>query len=227
MKINSQSLPPAVWLDLAEAAQLLGVHFTTLRRWADEGQIRHMRTPGGRRRFALDDLERFLMRRQAGASTEYTLNTASALEQAALNLTRAHLRKFVQQKENHLAVISETERQDMRQSGRRLLGLLIRYAANDDENGEMSLKEARRIAHEYGQMCYRFDMTMGDALRAFLFFRRSILESLLDVHLNDAADGSEPIGALFQRVSQFTDELLLTMTESYCAVARPVFTPER
>jgi len=54
------------WMSLGEAARLLGVHPATLRRWADEGVIRCLRTPGGHRRFLEQDLWIFLnARRQA------------------------------------------------------------------------------------------------------------------------------------------------------------------
>ena len=36
------------WLDLSAAADYLGVHFTTLRRWTDDGKVPCIRTPGGR-----------------------------------------------------------------------------------------------------------------------------------------------------------------------------------
>ena len=51
------------WLTLKEASEFLGVHFTTLRKWADEGEIRVFRTPGGHRRFSVADLRRFLEER--------------------------------------------------------------------------------------------------------------------------------------------------------------------
>ncbi len=38
-------------IELAEAARLLGVHPSTLRRWADSGKIPHVHTLSGRRRF--------------------------------------------------------------------------------------------------------------------------------------------------------------------------------
>ena len=54
------------WLSLSQAAEMLGVHSTTLRRWADNGKITFMLTPGGHRRFALSDLNQFAAgRRQA------------------------------------------------------------------------------------------------------------------------------------------------------------------
>ena len=40
-----------IWLTLSEAAEQLGVHPTTLRRWADNGDIPVSVTPGGHRRF--------------------------------------------------------------------------------------------------------------------------------------------------------------------------------
>jgi excisionase family DNA binding protein len=42
----------------AEAAMRLGVHPTTVIRWADQGLLAVYRTPGGHRRFLATDLER-------------------------------------------------------------------------------------------------------------------------------------------------------------------------
>ncbi|HLA43587.1 MAG TPA: helix-turn-helix domain-containing protein, partial [Aggregatilineales bacterium] len=47
------------WISLGEAAKLLGVHPTTVRNWADQGELPFRRTPGRHRRFhraALQDL---------------------------------------------------------------------------------------------------------------------------------------------------------------------------
>lgn len=46
------------WLTLAEAVDELHAHESTVRRWADRGAIRTVRTPGGQRRFAREDVER-------------------------------------------------------------------------------------------------------------------------------------------------------------------------
>lgn len=46
-------------LSTTSAARLLGVHPDTLREWADEGKVPSWRTPGGHRRFRVDDLETF------------------------------------------------------------------------------------------------------------------------------------------------------------------------
>ena len=49
MNINDPQLPEVI--TLPEAARLLGVGPTTLKRWSDQGRIPHTRTPGGHRRF--------------------------------------------------------------------------------------------------------------------------------------------------------------------------------
>ncbi|MFH7024631.1 MAG: IS607 family transposase [Heteroscytonema crispum UTEX LB 1556] len=41
-----------------EAAKLLGVHVSSLRRWENEGKLKAIRTPGGQRRFILEEVEK-------------------------------------------------------------------------------------------------------------------------------------------------------------------------
>jgi len=48
---------PLDWLSIGEAAKFLGVSRDTLRRWEKRGKIKSYRTPGGRRRYTMYDLE--------------------------------------------------------------------------------------------------------------------------------------------------------------------------
>ncbi|WYL97784.1 MAG: IS607 family transposase [Gloeotrichia echinulata IR180] len=41
-----------------EAAKILGVHVSSLRRWENEGKLKAIRTPGGQRRFILGEIEK-------------------------------------------------------------------------------------------------------------------------------------------------------------------------
>lgn len=45
------------WLSIGEAAEYLGVSRDTLRRWEKRGKMKSYRTPGGRRRYTVYDLE--------------------------------------------------------------------------------------------------------------------------------------------------------------------------
>lgn len=43
-----------------DVAERFGVTVTTVAEWADTGKLPHFRTPGGQRRFRVEDVEAFL-----------------------------------------------------------------------------------------------------------------------------------------------------------------------
>ena len=47
-------------LTASEAARHLGVSISTVRRWSDAGYLNGYRTPGGQRRFSVEQLDEFL-----------------------------------------------------------------------------------------------------------------------------------------------------------------------
>jgi excisionase family DNA binding protein len=47
-------------LSTSQAASALGVSLGTIRRWADMGYLESYRTPGGQRRFSVEQIEQFL-----------------------------------------------------------------------------------------------------------------------------------------------------------------------
>jgi excisionase family DNA binding protein len=60
-------------LSTSEAARHLGVSLSTVRRWSDAGHLRGYRTPGGQRRFTVEQLDTFLDSLQGqGASHRQT-----------------------------------------------------------------------------------------------------------------------------------------------------------
>ena len=52
--------PMETYLDIDEAAKILGVHVVTLRRWEREGRLTPLRTPGGHRRYTETQLKGML-----------------------------------------------------------------------------------------------------------------------------------------------------------------------
>ena len=57
--------PVKVHLTTTAAAARLGVSASTLRRWAQDGRVRHVLMPGGRMRFDPADLDAYLAPRGA------------------------------------------------------------------------------------------------------------------------------------------------------------------
>jgi excisionase family DNA binding protein len=53
-------------LTTSEAARHLGVSLSTIRRWSDLGYLRGYRTPGGQRRFSIEQLDEFIDSLESG-----------------------------------------------------------------------------------------------------------------------------------------------------------------
>jgi len=62
MNVNTRKLG----LTTSEAARRLGVSLSTIRRWSDMGYLRGYRTPGGQRRFSIQQLDEFLVSLESG-----------------------------------------------------------------------------------------------------------------------------------------------------------------
>ncbi|MTD45700.1 excisionase family DNA-binding protein [Conexibacter sp. W3-3-2] len=56
-------------LTTSQAAAHLGVSLSTVRRWSDLGHLRGYRTPGGQRRFSVEQLDDFVRGLDGGGGT--------------------------------------------------------------------------------------------------------------------------------------------------------------
>ncbi len=59
---------PADLIGVRDAARRLGVSYPTLKQWIYKGTVRTVQTAGGHHRIAESEIERFLARRNAGAT---------------------------------------------------------------------------------------------------------------------------------------------------------------
>jgi excisionase family DNA binding protein len=210
------------WLDLSEAADLLGVHFTTVRRWADAGQLPCIRTPGGRRRFAAGDLQAFLEHARQAATPAALV----PLETRTLDVARQQLHHSPGGGDRLMARFGEEQRNRFRYSGQRLLGLLIQYGSRND-SGEAFLEQATRLAAEYGAICAEAGLTVSETVQTFLFFGHRMMDAV-----QHAGSLSGPYDAeshrLYQRMNEFLDAVMVATIESYChpEIASPTPAPE-
>lgn len=68
--------PKEMTLSIGDAAKELGISTKTLRRWADSGKIRSVRSPTGQRRFYVADIKRITPRELQQLDERITINYA-------------------------------------------------------------------------------------------------------------------------------------------------------
>ncbi len=198
------------WLPLSKAAERLNVHPTTLRRWADNGEIPVMLTPGGHRRFAAADLTAF-------AEERHGLQNTGDLEQIwadeALSQTRQEI--TVRQDTTWLANFDEEARARHRILGQQLMGLTMRFLAGEEDDDQL-LEQARQIGQEYATIALETDLRLTDALRAAIFFRDTLVETAL--HLPENAHvRPEASMQLLRRINTLINAVHLSIAEEYDA----------
>lgn len=214
VRINQRMNPPTTqeskeWLELAEAAAFLGVHYTTLRRWADEGAVDCARTPGGRRRFRRAALQQFVARMETSGGTA----GITAMQNAALSATRRELGHLQDQPHSWLQALSADQRACLRSTGSTLMALLVQYTSRA-EPAEAILQEGRAITGQYAQICFQAGLTMDQTMRAFQFFQRSILDSTHEAGAWRGVADTESL-RLYRRTTTFFDELIVELIARY------------
>jgi excisionase family DNA binding protein len=197
----------SVYLSLSAASKLLGVHSTTLRRWADAGAIPVYVTPGGHRRFARGDIEHLAARQPLSTRALSTVWAARALAQTRNGLTAPESRN------TWLARIDEGERDAWRSIGRQLLGVVLHYINSPQDNEDL-LTEARRIGTHYAVLARGVGMPLIAALEAALFFRDSLVESAMQLS-DDVHPRPEESARLLRRISRVANEVHLAVVSGY------------
>lgn len=196
------------WYSLTKAAKMLGIHSTTLRRWADNDQIPYMLTPGGHRRFALSDLNKF------AGKHRYTPATNSIEQQwveRALTQTREVI--VANRNEPWLAIHDDDTREQHRIMGRRLMGLTLQYLSDVDGNGSL-LEEAKALGEQYGRLSLKANLPLTDALQATMFFRDMLVETAFQIP-NSATVKPEANLRLMRRINELLNAVHLAIAAVY------------
>jgi excisionase family DNA binding protein len=209
------SLDEREWLSLTEAGKLLGVHPTTLRRWVDAGDVPHFRTPGGHRRFRTADLAAWM----EGKQTTALIPQSEALVQSAVGFTRQEMAQHHVSREPWYAAFGQEEdRQQMRDTGRRLFGLAIQYMSRTRDH-EPVLQEGRRIGEFYGQQSAEHGVSVVDTVRALFFFRESLLRAAKPGQASPGQYDAEDV-RIHRQLRHFLDEVMYACLASYEATCR-------
>ncbi len=206
------------WVELAEAAQVIGVHQSTLRRWADAGKVAHVRTLSGRRRFSRSALEQVRKEMQQGKPAQPA--ETEQFETHTLDLTRQRTNELSSHPAQWFTQLNEEHRLLFRYGGQRLLGLMMQFISRSD-SAEKYLEEGRNVARDYGRICHRAGLSITQTAEAFLYFRRSILESVQATSGLGGPDDRDDSHRIFLRTIDFFDAMLVATIDSYAKSNNP------
>ena len=198
------------WLSLREAADMLGIHPATVRLWADRNELPSRRTSGGHRRFRRSDIEARL-RQEAEPKPN---PAAQLLVQSILGRVRFAFTDGTLDTLPWYQHFDEDARMAYRQLGRRLLDLLLRVV-NDNADKEELLHEAIQLGTEYGSITRKSGVPVADAVRAFLYFRTLIDESVLQlVEVRGGREQDIPWGESLYQMQALTNEILPALIDA-------------
>lgn len=199
------------WLSLREAAELLGMHPATVRLWADRNELPSRRTSGGHRRFRRTDIEaRLRQETERKPSPAAQLLVQSVLGRIRFAFTDGTLTTFP-----WYTHFDDAAREGYRNLGRRLLELLLRALTGSTSEEELR-SEAVHLGQEYGSITRASHVLVADAVRAFLYFRSLVDESLLQLaEVQGSREHQElPWAESLRQVQILTNELLPSLVES-------------
>jgi excisionase family DNA binding protein len=199
------------WLSLREAAELLGMHPATVRLWADRNELPSRRTNGGHRRFRRSDIEA-RVRQDAERKPR---PAAQILVQSVLGRVRFAFSDGTLNNLSWYEHFDDSALEAYRSLGRRVLELLLR-ALNDSTSDEELRAEAILLGTEYGSVTRESHVPVADAVRAFLYFRSLVDDSVIQLaEVQGVKDHSEiPWAESLHQIQALTNEILPALIEA-------------
>jgi excisionase family DNA binding protein len=185
---------------------MLGVDESTLRRWADNGQVRAFRTLGGHRRFAEPDIRELLAGGRDGQRYR-------ELGELAVTRIRRQLHTRPAREASWYATVDEPARDRLRPLGRKLAALAADYLRRRARRAGL-LEDARQLGHEYGRELAGSGLPLSQAVEAFIFFRRSLDDATKQATQQHGLSAVDALSA-YEQVTTLADQVLIGLTEAY------------
>ncbi len=197
-----------LWLTLGEASRILGVDPDTLRRWADNGKVDVLKTPGGHRRFLRESIEGMLPRPR---------RRLSAIGEPPDRIA-AEFRKRVRTdlaEQDWPSRFDEASLRWFRERGVRMSDLLLGHLEAPRRTAG-PLAQAVRLGRDYGVEAKRQALSLGEATQAFLFFRARFLAEIANVARRRALVADQAT-ALFDEADRALDAVILALIDGHRA----------
>ena len=198
------------WLSLSAAAELLGVHPSTVRLWSDKGLLPVHRTKGGHRRYKRSEVLLW-----AQTSREVRTVQPEDMMQSAIRNVRMQITEGRLEAETWYQKLDEDARAQYRQSSRSLFQGLMTYLASTNED---AASEAFAVGYEYASRARRYSLSYVDAARAFMFFRSVLIESVMKVYSEANIPSGKAWEEMLHKMHTFTDQILISLLDTYQAL---------
>lgn len=196
------------WLSLSEAAALLGVHPGTVRLWSDKGKLPVHKTQGGHRRYKQSEI---LLWAESSSKSRQEAPGPEGMMQEVVKNVRLQISEGRLEAESWYQKLDEEARLQYRMSARSLFQGLVTYIAS---NGRDAASEAHAIGYEYASRARRYNLSYVDAVRAFLFFRDTLVESVIKVY-GEANVPARRATEMYTNIHTFTDDILISLLDTY------------
>ncbi len=198
------------WITLGAASSLMGVSESTVRRWADSGEVRSYRTSGGHRRVLREDLRHLVAAQAHGSAPSRDTDRISDI---AIARVKRQLNRRGQGHALPLEGFSPEARDRLRLMGRQLIDLFARFIASSTK-GERFSEDARTIGHEYGRMLVEQGTRLSVAVATFNRLRHSLEETASQIASESSLSAEEAVEAIEQTLG-LADTVLEGMAEVY------------
>lgn len=199
------------WLTLGEASRLLGVDPDTLRRWADGGKVDLLRTPGGHRRFRRETIQSMLPRPRAA---HRTLSAIGEPPDRVAAEFRRRVRSDLADQDWH-SRFDEASLRWFRERGMRMSQLLLGALDTDEPGGRAELlREAAHLGREYGREAARRELSLGEAVEIFLFFRARFMAEIASVARRERLDSARA-ASLFEEADRTLDRVIVALIDGH------------
>jgi len=187
------------WLSLKGASELLGVHPSTVRLWSNKGLLPVHLTQGGHRRYLRNEVELW--------RANYQQVEPGEMMQLVIRNVRVQIAEGKLEAETWYQKLDVQARMQYRESARSLFHGLMAFISD----GENAAVESHAIGYEYASRARRYGLSYVDAARAFLFFRYTLIESVMNVYRKANVSSQD----MLQKIHIFTDEILISLLETY------------
>ena len=201
---------PQVWVSLGRASRLLGVSHSTVRRWADSGELRSYRTSGGHRRILEEDVRQFMAQHSQASGS---IDTDRISELAVGRVKRRLSRRRQSRDMEAFAGLDKATRDRLRFIGRQLVDLFARFVSSRTRP-ERFIDDARSIGGEYGRTLVAAGVTLTDAVMTFNALRHSLEETAAQL-ASEAQQGTDEAVEAMESILALADTVLEGMARVY------------